>query len=58
MLRKCNENMRQMLLIEISAVFFGIVIMASLSPMCKAGGEEETDVCENPPEKLSNSKFH
>ena len=57
-LRKCNENMRQMFFIEISTVLFGIVIMASLSPMCKAGGEEETDVCENPPKKLSNSKFY
>ena len=56
--RKYNETMRQMFFIETNTVLFGIVIVASLSPTSKAGGDEESNVCEDPPEKLSNSKFY
>ena len=50
--------MRGVLLTKMSTVLFWIVMMASSLPMCKAGGDEEGDVCKNPPEKLSNSKFY
>ena len=50
--------MREVVSRKIATVLFGIFMMAALSPICKAGGDEEGDVCKNPPEKQSNSKFY